>query len=245
MGEAPSVCPFSSHAKPMKLFRFFAALLLVLGCHAAAAAQISPADSATLLSIYQANRQVRTIQCPFQHDLTKRGETSARFGTLYIERLKTEHPNDIEAKIAMRYSNPEGEFYIITATDLYNGISGHDWHFTLRPGKSSLWKQLGNAMAWAVIGDVLQLMENFNTKLTIASDSQTHTVTLDSSKGFNKGVSRIVMKYDRHSGLIQYLELREKFGSTHKYFLGIDEKGRRHSPRINHSVDQSVYVVKD
>ena len=129
---------------------------------------ISASDSAILNRILTHNRQYRTTQAPFQHERIKKGVHQHKTGTFYCERVKPSKAGDIEAKIAMLYNNPVGDYYIITTTHLYNGLNGRHKKYNFK--HITLMKLLGNAMAWAVNGDIYNLYDNFNVtfKLLIA-----------------------------------------------------------------------------
>lgn len=203
---------------------------------------ISSSDSAILNHIYAKNRHFHSTQAPFCHDLIKRGKTQHRAGTFYCERVVPKKAGDVEAKIAMRYNQPQGDYYVITTTHLYNGLNGRNKSFNFK--YISLMKLLGNAMAWAVNGDVYSLYNNFTVNFNLTSDQHHYIVTLSSDASFNKGISRLVLKYNKSTCLISYLEIEEKFGIIHKYTMGIDPQGHYHQPIINKPIDQKVYVVE-
>jgi len=222
--------------------RILFSLALVVCALSLSAQDITSADSAILNQIYAKNRHFHSIQAPFCHDLIKRGKTQHKAGTFYCERVAPKKAGDVEAKIAMRYNQPQGDYYVITTTHLYNGLNGRDKSFNFR--YISLMKLLGNAMAWAVNGDVYSLYNNFTVNFNLTPDEHNYIVTLSSDKSFNKGISRLVLKYNKSTCLISYMEIEEKFGTLHKYTLGIDEKGQRHKPQLNKPIDPKVYVVE-
>lgn len=218
-------------------------LLFIFACSCLSLqAQISSSDSTILNSILSKNKQYRSIQSSFRHDRVQNGKAEHRYGTLYCEKVKAKQKGDVEAKISMLYTVPQNEYYVITTTHLYNGICGHNWNFNYK--KIPLMKLLGNAMAWSVNGDIYSLYNNFNVKLQISSDANYYTINLTSGKGFNKGISRLVLKYNKTNGLIYYLEMEEKMGTTHKYYMGTNAKGEKQHPLVNTPIDQSVYIVK-
>lgn len=203
---------------------------------------ISASDSAILNRILTHNRQYRTTQGPFQHERIKKGVHQHKTGTFYCERVNPSKAGDIEAKIAMLYNNPVGDYYIITTTHLYNGLNGRHKKYNFK--YITLMKLLGNAMAWAVNGDIYNLYDNFNVTFKLTSDEQNYIVALNSEAGFNKGISRILLKYRKSTYQISYLEIEEQFGTIHKYTLGIDANGHHQQPIYNRPIDQKVYVVK-
>ena len=105
-------------------------------------------------------------------------------------------------------------------------------------------KLLGNAMAWAVNGDVYSLYNNFTVKLNLTADEHNYIISLNSDDSFNKGISRLLLKYNKNTCLISYLEIEEKFGTVHKYTLGVDANGHHQQPVVNKPIDPKVYVIK-
>jgi hypothetical protein len=165
-------------------------LILTFALSTVAAAQnISAADSAVLNHILTANQQFHSIQNTFRHDLLKpkKNISQQRYGTLYYEQLKPAKHGDTEAKIAMRYSKPEGEYYIITSTNLYNGIDGHKLNFNYR--FVPLMKLLGNSLAWAMNGDIYSICTDLNTNFQMATTATHHVITLSITKGDNTGIT--------------------------------------------------------
>ena len=175
------------------------------------------------------------------HELIKKNTSQMRFGTLYYKQVSPNKKGDIEALISMLYDTPKGEYYIINKTNLYNGIDGHKLNFSYR--FVPLMKLLGNAVAWAMNGDIYSICSNLQTDYTLTSDANHHIVALSVKKGKNKGITRMLMKYSKKTGLIEYLEIEEKLGITHKYSMGLDNKGTFHQPQINTTINASVFTL--
>ena len=204
----------------MKKTLILIALALAL-CPAAAAQTITAQDSAILNRIHTANQQYRTLQNTFRHDLIKKG--------------------DIEANISMLYSDPKGEYYIINTTHLYNGIDGHKLKFNYK--FVPLMKLLGNAMSWSMNGDIYSIYNNLNTDFQLATDAKYYIITLTVKKGYNKGITKMLLKYDKNTGLVDYMEMEEKLGLIHKYTMGLDANGTIHAPLLNTPIDGKVYKL--
>lgn len=226
----------------MKKTIAFVALAILLST-AAAAQTITANDSVILNKLIASNKQYRSIQNTFRHDLIKikKNTTQHRYGTLYYEQVPPAKHGDTEAKIAMRYTNPEGEYYIITTTHLYNGIDGHKLKFNYR--FVPLMKLLGNALAWAMNGDIYSIYNDLNTDFQLATTPTHYVITLTVKKGYNKGISKMLLKYDKKTCLIDYMEIEEKLGLIHKYTMGLDAKGKKHAPLLNTPIDGKVYQL--
>ncbi len=207
-----------------------------------AAQGISASDSAILNHIFVKNKHYHSTQAPFKHDIIKKGKTNHKQGTFYCERVIPTEQGGVEAKMAMLYNQPKGDYYVITPTYLYNGLNGRHLSFNFK--YISLMKLLGNAMAWAVNGDVFSIYNNFTVNYKMTSDQNNYIITLSSDDSFNKGISRLVLKYNKSTCLISYLEIEEKFGIIHKYTMGIDPHGHYQKPIINQPIDPKVYIVK-
>lgn len=220
------------------IFTILLALLLAPVLHAQT---ITAKDSVVLNRLLTANKQFRTLQNSFRHDLIKKNSTQQRYGTLYVTKVKPTKKGDIEANISMRYTVPNGEYYIINTTNLYNGIDGHKFNFNYK--YVPLMKLLGNAMAWSMNGDIYSIYDNLNTDFQMATDSKHYIITLTVKKGHNKGITKILLKYDKTTCLIDYMEMEEKLGLIHKYYMGIDSKGTTHKPLLNNPIDPKVYKL--
>ena len=205
------------------------------------AQSISAADSAVFNKLLASNQKYHSLKTIFRHELIKKNSSQMRFGTLYYEQVSPNKKGDIEALISMLYDTPKGEYYIINKTNLYNGIDGHKLNFSYR--FVPLMKLLGNAVAWAMNGDIYSICSNLQTDYTLTSDANYHIVALTVKKGKNKGITRMLMKYSKKTGLIEYLEIEEKLGITHKYSMGLDNKGTFHQPQINATINASVFTL--
>lgn len=227
--------------KKTHLTTLIALLIALLHAPALGAQTITAQDSAILNKLLAANKQYRTLQNTFRHDLIKKGTTHHRYGTLYVTKVKPAKKGDIEANISMLYTAPKGEYYIINTTNLYNGIDGHKLNFNYKI--VPLMKLLGNAMAWSMNGDIYSIYNNLNTDFQLTSDNSHYIITLTVKKGHNKGITKMLLKYDKTTCLIDYMEMEEKLGLFHKYYMGLDSKGKTHSPLLNHPVDPKVYKL--
>ena len=205
------------------------------------AQSISAADSAVFNKLLASNQKYHSLKTIFRHELIKKNTSQMRFGTLYYKQVSPNKKGDIEALISMLYDTPKGEYYIINKTNLYNGIDGHKLNFSYR--FVPLMKLLGNAVAWAMNGDIYSICSNLQTDYTLTSDVNHHIVALSVKKGKNKGITRMLMKYSKKTGLIEYLEIEEKLGITHKYSMGLDNKGTFHQPQINTTINASVFTL--
>lgn len=219
-------------------------LTLLLTLSAALPAQtITAKDSVILNKLITTNKQYRSIQNTFRHDLIKikKKTIQHRYGTLYYQQVTPAKHGDTEAKIAMRYTQPQGEYYIITTTHLHNGIDGHNLHFNYR--FVPLMKLLGNALAWAMNGDIYSIYNDLHTDFQLTSDAHHYIITLTVQKGYNKGITKMILKYDKTTCLIDYMEMEEKLGLIHKYTMGLDSKDKRHHPLLNTPINDQVYKI--
>ena len=148
------------------------------------AQSISAADSAVFNKLLASNQKYHSLKTIFRHELIKKNTSQMRFGTLYYKQVSPNKKGDIEALISMLYDTPKGEYYIINKTNLYNGIDGHKLNFSYR--FVPLMKLLGNAVAWAMNGDIYSICSNLQTDYTLTSDANHHIVALSVKKGKNR-----------------------------------------------------------
>lgn len=215
-------------------------LILLLAAAAAgplAAQGIGAADSAVFDRLLAQNRHYRTAQGTVLLDMTKRGRTRHKEGTFYFERVAAPKAGDIVARMAMRYHTPKGEYYVITPTNLYNGLDGRRRNIGFR--YVAPMKLLGSTIAWAAVGDIYSLCDRLKPRCRLTEDRRHYTVTLTCPPKNNRGINRMVIKYRKSDGLIAYLEVEDRLGTLHQYTLGSDTA----PTLLNKPVDPAVFVV--
>ena len=191
----------------MKKFVFL--LIVALGILPTCWAQ---ADSAAILQkIFETNKDVVTLQAPYTH-LRKAGSTSQRKGNFYYIAKSRQ--------LAMRYTEPEGRYFVVSNHHLYNKIGAIPMHFNTR--RSALMRLFGDCMVWAVRGDVQSIYKTNNVTMTIAEDAadNCYVITMTANSGFNKGISRIVLKYDRTTCILFHMEVGEVINVDHVFQIG-------------------------
>lgn len=197
-----------------KIYRivvFLIVALCVAGVTRQAVANV--ADSAAILKkIYDGNAQVRTLQAPYTHHRVSGNDVSNRKGDFYYIAASQQ--------LAMRYTEPEGRYFVVSDHHLYNKIGAIPLHFNTR--RSKLMRLFGNCMVWAVRGDVKNIYKNNNVDMSVWEDEQEdcYVVEMKARKGGNKGITRIVLKYDRTTCVIFYMEVDEKIGVDHIFRIG-------------------------
>lgn len=109
-------------------------------------------------------------------------------------------------------------------------------HFNTR--RSSLMRLFANCMVWAVRGDVQHIYEANNVVLSVAEDytDDCYVITMTAKSGFNKGISRIVLKYDRTTCLIFHMEVDEVINVDHIFMIG-------RQPRRDDPIEQSHFEI--
>ena len=101
-----------------KIYRivvFLIVALCVAGVPQQAVANV--ADSAAILKkIYEGNAQVRTLQAPYTHHRVSGNDVSNRKGDFYYIAASQQ--------LAMRYTEPEGRYFVVSSDFLYVSVFG-------------------------------------------------------------------------------------------------------------------------
>lgn len=215
----------------MKHTSFIATVLIAVICLGGIPLQAmaNVADSAAILQkIYETNAMVKTLQAPFTHHRVSGDDVSNRKGDFYYIASTQQ--------MAMRYSEPEGRYFVVSDKHLYNKIGAIPMHFNTR--RSKLMRLFGNCMVWAVRGDVQNIYKNNNVDLSVWEDDKEdcYVVKMTARKGGNKGISSIELRYDRTTCIIFHMEIDEVIGVNHIFRIG------RH-PLHNKDIDQSHFKV--
>lgn len=200
-------------------------LILAMGVLPACWAQ---ADSAAILQkIFETNKDVTTLQAPYTH-LRKAGSTSIRKGNFYYIAKSRQ--------LAMRYTEPEGHYFVVSNNHLYNKIGNIQMHFNTR--HSSLMKLFGDCMVWAVRGDVQSIYKANDVTMTVVEDLEDNcfVITLTAKSGLNKGISRIVLKYDRATCILFHMEVGEVINVDHVFQI-------ERNPKRNAPIEQSHFEI--
>jgi len=206
--------------------RLLLALIALLTAHAVAAS--TPDSLAILQKIVKANSKIATLQAPYDHERISGDKSEMRRGNFYYEAAT--------ASLAMRYTEPEGRYFVVADHHLHNKIGSIPMHFNTK--RSSLMRLFGNCMVWAVSGEVQKIYAANDVDMTVDDDAgeDCYTITLTARSGFNKGITRIVLKYDRATCLIFHLEVDEVVGVNHIFKIN-------RSPLRDHTIDHKVFKV--
>lgn len=217
-----TACDKSSHKhKSLTL------VLLLAGAALPACAGQTPGD--TILSrILEAHRDVATIQSSFTHQRTNsRGKTTVSKGNFYYI--------DSTRQMAMRYTQPHSMYFIVSNNYLYNGLNKIPLHFNMK--RNDIMRALGNAMVWAVRGEVQRIIDDNNVITQIYEEKGYYVITMTARSGFNRGITRIVLKYEKEHCLLRHMEVDEIVHVSHLFMLGDDTK-------TNRPIEKERFVLK-
>ena len=180
-----------------------------------------------LTRIRDAHKNVQTIQCTFTHQRTNpRGKQKTRIGNFYYI--------DSTSQMAMRYTNPSSMYFIVSDNHLYNGLNIIPLHFNMK--HNAIMRALGNAMVWAVRGDVRSIIDDNNVSTNIEERDGYYVITMTANKGFNRGITSIVLKYDTATCLLRHMEVVEIIRVSHIFKLGA-------TPQLNGTIAKEPFVL--
>lgn len=191
---------------------------MVLLLLATSATAMAGDGDAILSRIKAAHKDVATIESSFTHErTTARGKKSVRNGIFYYV--------DSTRQMAMRYSNPSSMYFIVSNGHLYNGLNKIPLHFNMK--RNAIMRALGNAMVWAVRGDVQNIIDDNNVDTRIYEEEGFYVISMTARNGFNRGITRIVLKYEKSHCLLRHMEVEEIIKVNHVFLLGNDTKTNR------------------
>ena len=153
--------------------RLLLALIALLTAHAVAAS--TPDSLAILQKIVKANSKIATLQAPYDHERISGDKSEMRRGNFYYEAAT--------ASLAMRYTEPEGRYFVVADHHLHNKIGSIPMHFNTK--RSSLMRLFGNCMVWAVSGEVQKIYAANDVDMTVDDDAgeDCYTITLTARSG--------------------------------------------------------------
>lgn len=177
-----------------RISAFFAALTLMMAANA-------QTDEAILNKIETANRNVSSLQAPFTQVKTLASKKTVNMsGTLYYSRSD---------RMAMDYTQPQGNRFVINGGRMLvaNGKQPKIYTLASTPSMKSLADYLLNAMA----GKVRSILAKNTADLSIQNDSQSenYVITLTAKTKQVKGFAKIVLEYNKKTGLFQRMEMEE------------------------------------
>lgn len=182
-------------------------------------------DAAILQHIYETNRRVASLQSTYTHIRTNAfGHESRRLGNIYFV--------DSTNQLALIGTNPKGKDFITSEGRLHHSIAPITMNVKLK--NSSLMRALTHNMLWAVHGEVQKIIDDNTVDVTISTEGGYYVIRMEARSGFNRGISSIVLKYDTHRCLLQYMEMKEAIHVSHVFELGSEV-------RLNHPIAPEIF----
>ena len=122
-------------------------------------------------------------------------------------------------QLAMIYSNPEGDYFIIDGTQIRMDMRGVQVDVDTKTNKSLA--QQRNALIYSCTGDYEKIAAEMDADCAVsASKYGGKHVELKVRKPSPKGYSGVILDYDK-AGQLQYMVLEEFGGISTEYFLHV------------------------
>ena len=174
-------------------------------------AAIAFADDAAILSkIKSANIQIKSVESAFKETkvLKANGKKVEKSGTCYFVAT---------TKLAMLYSNPDGEKTVINGKDM---LLIHDGKTrTFKTDKNARMRNLSTILLCAVHGEIEKLCQEVSATYTATEKGDSYFVVIKATKKSSKGYSLIEITYSKADGLIKQMIMTENSGDVTTYTL--------------------------
>lgn len=138
-----------------------------------------------------------------------------------------------DSKVAMHYTQPEGDRFVINGNTLYLNRSGKVQVFDL--AKVAMMRGLSNSIMFAVKGQVRKIAEENDADMKVLDNGTHYIVSMTAKTSSAKGYARTSITYRKSDCVLVKLEL-EEFSHVINSF-SFDNIVR------NKAIDDSVYVI--
>jgi len=178
-------------------------------------------DAFILSEIESKNERINTAECVFtQVRAVPAAKTSVDMsGILYFDASK---------KISMLYDKPAGEYFIVNGNNLTMNKGGKKTAIDLAkvPSMNSLCKTL----FYCIQGKIRTLAVEVNADCAVDETATDYVVTLTAKKKEVKGYAKIILSYNKKTGIIDEMKMEEFTGVTNTYKITSAKKNVQISP---------------
>jgi len=119
--------------------------------------------------------------------------------------------------MSMIYSQPEGEYFKVTATNM-SMLSGKK-KIDTKLSSNAQFKQLRDLLILSMKADIDGLAKLTNANVEKKSASGYDEYTLTTKEQIKKGYNKVILRYNKKSKVLEYMELHQTTGDYTTYTL--------------------------
>ena len=154
------------------------------------------------------------IQASFVQTGTNSGKVVNGEGTIYYA---------APASLALRYSNPEGECFIIDGDCIYVNKAGRVKHFDAK--KNAPMRTMSQTLLNCIEGNVEAVARENEADVMSSESAKTRKITVTARKKSVRGYETIELRYRKSDGMVEYIKLVEFNGNVNEYMISACKKG--------------------
>lgn len=167
----------------------------------------------SLLSVFSLDAQVKGIEASFVQTGTVNGKVVSGEGTIYYAG---------PTSLALRYSTPEGEAFVIDNDEIYVAKGGKERFFNAQ--KNAPMRTLSRTLMNCIEGDIDAVASDNDADIITSDGSKTRKVTVKARKRSARGYEVIELRYRKSDGMVEYIKLVEFNGNVNEYIVGVSKK---------------------
>lgn len=167
----------------------------------------------SLMSVFSLAAQVKGIEASFVQTGTVNGKVVSGEGTIYYAG---------PTSLALRYSTPEGEAFVIDNDEIYVAKGGKERFFNAQ--KNAPMRTLSRTLMNCIEGDIDAVAADNDADIITSDGSKTRKVTVKARKRSARGYEVIELRYRKSDGMVEYIKLVEFNGNVNEYIVGISKK---------------------
>ena len=167
----------------------------------------------SLMSVFSLAAQVKGIEASFVQTGTVNGKVVSGEGTIYYAG---------PTSLALRYSTPEGEAFVIDNDEIYVAKGGKERFFNAQ--KNAPMRTLSKTLMNCIEGNIDAVAADNDADIITSDGSKTRKVTVKARKRSARGYEVIELRYRKSDGMVEYIKLVEFNGNVNEYIVGISKK---------------------
>ncbi len=181
-------------------------------------------------AVRKSNEQVKSFNSKFTELQYRKSSRQSQdmSGKIYFDAI---------GRLAMLYSDPEGDYIIIDGTTYLSKQSGQKKHYST--DKKGVIADFSASLIHSLNGEVEQVAQANNAEIRSKADNQYYTFTLtrnDSGKKKKQDVVKIVLRYSKRTSVLVYMSIEDRAGNTTTYAL--------QHPQLNVAIPDNVFIPK-
>ncbi len=153
------------------------------------------------------------IQASFVQTGTNSGKVVSGEGTIYYV---------APGSLALRYSTPEGECFVIDGDRIYVNKAGKVKHFDAQ--KNAPMRTMSQTLLNCIEGNVDAVAQANEANVTSSESAKTRKITVTARKKSVRGYETIELRYRKSDGMVEYIKLVEFNGNVNEYMISACKK---------------------